>query len=827
MADVFISYARADEPFAEQLAATLAALGLSVWWDRRLNTGEDWELEIEKQLDAAKSVIVLWSGASVKSRPVRAEARRADNRKKLAPVLIEDVELPLFSSGIQVEKLIGWDGDTAHIEFQDLFAQLTALTGGVAAASHIPRDGVTKLTKEVAEEAEPPILSLPWMHRPIGPFRSLASLVWGLLVISFCAVMGVYRETLFGPYWEGVFLLAGTALLLFLAGERELKPNVKAMVARWLQPQPDAKPLRSIDAFVALFEAVFSKRHFSFRCLWASSLASIGIYAALLLLFIPYDVLKPLAIDLWEKGPRTPEEVKIVRATYVSTSFLAQNAALLFLAVPIANIVVDYLSLWQTRLILRWSARRLPVPLAVLFDLILTAALFVALLPLGPVAFVLGLEAAQGGLPAVQASLAEDGQAWRVASEIWRSLYVFVTVGWPGEFLSAVAGEANLPNTALLIAFFTTFTTSVWLWFALIFAPFVRLLSWTRRRGLSWLGLAINTRKRPIAPLGYAAAALILLLGAGGASIADAMAIKAAKQEPKRSAVFRDCAACPEMVMLPGGTYLMGSPKDEPGRERDEGPQTEITIAPFAIGRFEATFREWDRCVAETVSLPKAQRCRKIPRGQRRYPLKHQGKTFQLAFGDQGWGRGLRPVVTVSWNDVQIYIAWLNRKVAHKGVVYRLPSEAEWEYAARAGTKSAYSFGASAEPKGCRFMNGGDKRAGLANPKWAKRFLKCDDGYAFTAPVGSYLPNPWGVFDMHGNVWEWVADCFHGSYASRPVTGAPWMSDCSMDNSATLRGGSWLNDAGRLRSANRSGHPRVDRLSYGGFRLARTKVERR
>ncbi|MEL6317577.1 MAG: TIR domain-containing protein, partial [Pseudomonadota bacterium] len=605
MTDVFISYARRDSALAERLAETLTALGLNVWWDRRLLPGEDWEMEIERRIDGAKAVIVIWSAESVKSRAVRAEARRADRQSKLAPVCAEPVEPPLFSSGIHYEDLSGWTGDTAAVEFQDLWAQLIALTGGVAEASHVPRDGATAIMAPVAPADGAPILNMPWLNRPLGPFRSAASLLSSLMVIGFSAMMGFYREEFFGPYWEGVFLLAGTALLLFLAGERELKPNVKAMVARWLQPQPKAEPMRASAAFLALFEAVFSKRHLSLRCLWASLLASVGIYAALLLLFVPFDVLEGLVRDLIENGPRAPEAETIIGTTYVTRGFLEQNAALLFIAVPLANIFVDYLSLGQTRMILRWSARGAPLGLAVLLDAALTALIFVALLPLGPVTFVLILEAVQGGAPAVAAALEAGGKAEQTAEAIWRQLEVFVTVGWPGEALSAVAGEANVPTTALLIAFFTTFTTSAWLWFALLFAPLVRLLSWTRRSGLSWLGAAVNTRQRPIAPLGYAAASLFLIGGAAITEVADALSVKVVSEDPPAQTPFRDCADCPEMVMLAGGSFLMGSPPTEVGREPRsfifEGPQTTVEVAPFAMARFETTFRQWDACVAETA----------------------------------------------------------------------------------------------------------------------------------------------------------------------------------------------------------------------------------
>ena len=238
--------------------------------------------------------------------------------------------------------------------------------------------------------------------------------------------------------------------------------------------------------------------------------------------------------------------------------------------------------------------------------------------------------------------------------------------------------------------------------------------------------------------------------------------------------VGRDCPECPEMVVVPAGTYRMGS---EDG-DSDEKPVHEVTVgAPFAVGRYEVTFAEWDACARDGG----------CPRGE--------------GIADEfRWGRGRRPVINVSWDDAQRYVQWLSRKT---GKAYRLPSESEWEYAARAGTQTTYSWGdeigvnrANCDGCGSRWDN--DR----------------------TAPVGSFGANAWGLHDMHGNVWEWVEDCWNGSYAGSPADGSAWLSgSCDV---RVLRGGSWIHNPSGLGAAFRGRSTTGFRGNYVGFRVART-----
>ena len=253
---------------------------------------------------------------------------------------------------------------------------------------------------------------------------------------------------------------------------------------------------------------------------------------------------------------------------------------------------------------------------------------------------------------------------------------------------------------------------------------------------------------------------------------------------------FRDDLASggrgPLMVVLPAGSYRMGSPWHEEGRHDDEGPMRDVTIpAPFAMGVHEVTFEEWDACVAA-------------------------GGCGGYRPGDEGWGRGCRPVMNVSWDDAQSYVEWLS---AETGGSYRLPSESEWEYAARAGTTTARHWGESASAQ-CRHANGADASTDFG---WA---TDCDDGHSRTAPAGSFASNGFGLYDALGNVWEWTADCWNGSYAGAPSDGSAWETgDCA---ERVLRGGSWFDYPWILRSALRFRYASGNRSSGNGFRVART-----
>jgi formylglycine-generating enzyme required for sulfatase activity len=237
----------------------------------------------------------------------------------------------------------------------------------------------------------------------------------------------------------------------------------------------------------------------------------------------------------------------------------------------------------------------------------------------------------------------------------------------------------------------------------------------------------------------------------------------------------------PRMVAIPAGSFTMGSPSSEPERGGDEGPQHTVSLAAFDMAKHELTFDEWDACVADG--------------GCDHWPE------------DKGWGRGNRPVIDVSWDDAQQYIAWLNKKTGKR---YRLPSEAEWEYAARAGSTTRFSSGDCITTAQANF-DGNNPAQGCPKGEYRRQ----------TLPVGSFTANAWGLFDMHGNVWEWTQDCWKDSYYGAPEDGlARTDSDCSR---RVDRGGSWSYSGNWMRSAFRVNNTRDYRYNYLGFRLSRSR----
>jgi formylglycine-generating enzyme required for sulfatase activity len=231
--------------------------------------------------------------------------------------------------------------------------------------------------------------------------------------------------------------------------------------------------------------------------------------------------------------------------------------------------------------------------------------------------------------------------------------------------------------------------------------------------------------------------------------------------------IFRDCSGCGELVVVPAGSFDMGSTTEY------ENPVHRVSIAkPFAIGRYEVTFGEWDQCVDDGG-------------------CKHRPE-------DRDWGRGDRPVINVSWLDAKAFVTWLSQKT---GKTYRLPTEAEWEYAARGGTNTAYWWGrdVGSRQANCRECNTGDVQK--------------------TAPVGSYKPNAFGLYDTAGNAAEWIEDCWNDSYRGAPNNGSAWTSgQCRL---RVLRGGAFDSQAKYLRSMARFRYDTDVRYIANGFRVVR------
>lgn len=271
--------------------------------------------------------------------------------------------------------------------------------------------------------------------------------------------------------------------------------------------------------------------------------------------------------------------------------------------------------------------------------------------------------------------------------------------------------------------------------------------------------------------------------------------------------VFRDCSDCPDMVVVPPGSFRMGGPYGETGRQENEGPQHWVEITqPFAVGVHEVTRREYAR-FALTTNRTLVDSCITFEGGEIR---EHAGRHWQAPGYPQ---TDRHPVACVSWNDAQAYVRWLS---LHTGKSYRLLSESEWEYAARGGTSTARYWGDS-EADQCRHANGLD-----ASTDFTGRSGKvvCDDGHPSTSPAGTFSRNPFGLYDALGNVWEWTQDCRVETYKAAVGEGrAQQASECTY---RVVRGGSWINGPTFLRAARRDWLPAGYRFNVVGFRVART-----
>ena len=287
----------------------------------------------------------------------------------------------------------------------------------------------------------------------------------------------------------------------------------------------------------------------------------------------------------------------------------------------------------------------------------------------------------------------------------------------------------------------------------------------------------------------------VLLVVAGFATAASA------QEHQERE--FKECPECPQMVGIPAGKFVMGSAASEPGRFENEGPQHIVSLKAFALGKVDVTSEEFLAFLKDTSYQP--QPCNAL--------LNKKWRSLGNGYAYPPYDEEPRrwPAACLDWKDAEAFIAWLNKKVhlAHPSLTknpYRLPSEAEWEYAARAGKATARWWGEeigsnNADCNGC-------------GSEWDDREL---------ATVDSFAPNPFGLYGMLGNVWQWTADCWHRSYAGAPADGRPWSEPGCAKH--VLRGGSWDNVPVFIRSAARSGGENdggeYDYSSLAGFRVAR------
>jgi formylglycine-generating enzyme required for sulfatase activity len=265
---------------------------------------------------------------------------------------------------------------------------------------------------------------------------------------------------------------------------------------------------------------------------------------------------------------------------------------------------------------------------------------------------------------------------------------------------------------------------------------------------------------------------------------------------------FKDCPDCPDMVVVPAGSFAMGSPESEPEREASESPQHMVSISKlFAVGRFAVTRAEFAGFVTDTGHEAEGGCHASTASGWKR----QQGRSWRSPGLLQDDGH---PVVCVSWEDARAFVEWLSRKT---GKPYRLLSEAEREYVARAGTTTAFWWGSTISTSEANY-NGSDTY-GSGTKGWSRQT---------TAPARSFRANPWGLYNVHGNIWEWVEDCWNDSYQGAPTDGSAWTTgDC---DHRVLRGGSWVDGPELLRAASRFRYRPDYRDFDAGFRVARTLV---
>jgi formylglycine-generating enzyme required for sulfatase activity len=306
-----------------------------------------------------------------------------------------------------------------------------------------------------------------------------------------------------------------------------------------------------------------------------------------------------------------------------------------------------------------------------------------------------------------------------------------------------------------------------------------------------------------------AAAATIFIL-----FVAAAAPSRAADAVRPPGTAFRDCDACPEMVVVPAGSFVMGTPAAPASRGPDAAESDTVVVEiarSFALGRREVTRAEYARFLADSAYEPLSG-CRVWDAALARFSV--DGRRGFQDLATPAAPSDDMPASCVSFQDAQAYVQWLSAKT---GARYRLPSEAEWEYSARAGSRALRPWGDDAE-SGCDFANTYDIVA-AARYRLGWPEAPCRDGYADLAPVGQFAANAFGLQDMIGNVREWVQDCATGSYVGRPRDGRAWewIGGCG---GRVQRGGSWLTPPEESRSAWRASAPAGEHASDAGFRVA-------
>jgi len=341
----------------------------------------------------------------------------------------------------------------------------------------------------------------------------------------------------------------------------------------------------------------------------------------------------------------------------------------------------------------------------------------------------------------------------------------------------------------------------------------VNVMNATEKKQVPWDSSSLTGEFYFKTPSGAAPQATPQLASAAPASAATTAPVSGSDQStartpaPEPGKVIHDCPDCPELVSLPAGKYLMGASSSDDSRNDDEQPTHDVTIKPFAMMTTEVT-RDQFAAFVKATGRDMSGGCYLADGGDGKW--KDDADYMHVDFAQ----KGNEPVICVSWSDANDYADWLSDKT---GKHYRLPTEAEYEYASRAGKKSAWPWGDSVSDSACKLANMIDQSGHKKYP--VNEAVKCDDGFVATAPVGSFPANGFGLKDMTGNVWEWVEDCYHDSYKGAPADGKAWESDDCKERVA--RGGAWLENVWDNRIARRFTLDHTARENILGFRLAR------
>lgn len=482
MTEVFISYAREDQETVRVVADALSADGFEVWWDRTLLPGDEFRHRIEEELTNARCVVVCWSEASSKSRWVFEEAEEALEQEKLTPILIGGRRPPLGFRTVQYEDFRDWSGDRRADAWQKLRLQVSALARGRIGGETETPPPAPETAPEPAAAGAPPAPPQTQSQAQSGPSPAAATIVdtrrrgrpvaaLGMLAM-FAGALGLLLTGgagLVSGYWATVIGLAAFALTLFFFADREVADHRKALVARWLLPVAGGARVSSAAAFLSLFEAVFGARHFSRKCFLRSTLASVLVFSAVFFGISAYQG------DVMGNMP----------------SGIGDGLVAILLLMLIVNVFGDYVSLGETRFVLRAAADRGAIVAFVFLDILLSALVFVLSLMLGMYIY---------------------GELFEGGGEILESLN-YTVVGMARE--AALSGFTDLEDAQLFgfASLVSAATTSVWLWLALALTPIMRFATWSSTAGRTWIGALMGVQNAPITALGYGAAILVLMIG--------------------------------------------------------------------------------------------------------------------------------------------------------------------------------------------------------------------------------------------------------------------------------------------------------------------------